>query len=103
MSPDELLALSDERDIWMQRMLDAERVAYREGYRAGQRAGYERGTRQMEAEWPAVVAPLASIARGKPTHAELDVLRYGPGGRERFSDPLPSDRPALRVIRGGAA
>jgi hypothetical protein len=62
----------------------------REMYEAGQRdgycAGYERGARLMEAGWPDVVAPLDGS-----TCAELELLRWGPGGREHFGDPRPGD------------
>jgi hypothetical protein len=80
-------ALSDERDWWLRRLLTAEQAAYRAGYAAEQRAGYERGARQLEAEWPAVIRALAG-----PSLAELELLRWGPGGRERFGDPRPGDR-----------
>jgi hypothetical protein len=63
------------------------REAYQAGLADGYRQGYERGARLLEAEWPAIVAPLAG-----PSLAELDLLRWGPGGRERFADPRPGDR-----------
>jgi hypothetical protein len=63
------------------------REAYAAGLAEGYRTGYERGARLREAEWPAVVAPLAG-----PTRSELEGLRWGPGGREHFGDPRPGDR-----------
>jgi hypothetical protein len=63
------------------------REAYAAGLAEGYRAGYERGARLVEAEWPAVMAPLSG-----PSLAELERLRWGPGGRKRFGDPRPGDR-----------
>ena len=63
------------------------REAYQAGLAEGWRQGYERGARLVEAEWPAVVAPLSG-----PSLAELERLRWGPGGRKRFGDPRLSDR-----------
>jgi hypothetical protein len=87
MTRDELIELSDERDRWQARLLDAERAAYMLGAADGYRQGYERGARLLEAAWPAVVAPLAG-----PSLAELELLRWGPGGREHFGDPRTADR-----------
>lgn len=63
------------------------REAYEAGLADGYRRGYELGARLREAEWPAVIAPLSA-----PSLAELDQLRWGPGGREHFGDPRPGDR-----------
>ena len=63
------------------------REAYEAGLAEGWRRGYERGARLVEAEWPAVVAPLSG-----PSLAELERVRWGSGGRERFGDPRLSDR-----------
>ena len=69
-----------------------------EAYQSGWRDGYEHGARQLEAEWPAIVAP---VLRNRPDHAELERRRWGPGGREHFGDPRrPGDYPGRR---GGAA
>jgi hypothetical protein len=63
------------------------REAYEAGRAEGWRLGVEHGARVLQAEWPAVVAPLS-----RPSLAELDRLRWGPGGREHFADRRPSDR-----------
>lgn len=63
------------------------REAYQAGQAEGWRLGYERGARLLEAEWPAVVAPLAG-----PSLAELERSRWGPGGRLRFGERRPGDR-----------
>ncbi|HWG01095.1 MAG TPA: hypothetical protein VG164_04510 [Trebonia sp.] len=93
-----LLELSDERDQWMKRLLDAERAAYGRGLAEGYKMGYEFGARIREGEWPAVIRPLQA-----PTINELEAKRWGPGGREHFADPRSADRPQLRLIRGGGA
>lgn len=83
-----LLAISDERDAWLRRLLDAERAAYEAGYADGYRDGYEHGARVLEADWPTVIRPLE-----RPTLTELELLRWGPGGREHAGDPRPCDFP----------
>jgi hypothetical protein len=92
--PAAILELSDERDIWAQRVLDAERAGYARGYADGDRDGYERGARLLETGWRSI-APVP----GEPTHAELEIRRWGPGGRKRFGDPRPGDfRPGHDVL-----
>lgn len=93
-----LTELSDERARWLDRLLDAEREAYGRGLAEGYKIGYEFGARLREGEWPEVVKPLEA-----PTIAELEQLRYGPGGRDHAGDPRPGDRVGLRVIQGGGA
>jgi hypothetical protein len=82
----ELLELSGERDAWQARLGDEYRLGWKLGYEAGRREGYEAGARQLEAEWPAIVRPLAG-----PSLQELELRRWGPGGRARFGDPRPGD------------
>ena len=86
MSSADLLELSDERDRWLQRLLYAERAAYELGLAEGYRAGFERGARVAETDFPSAIKPLDG-----PTLAELELLRWGPGGREHFADPRPGD------------
>jgi len=81
-----VFCVSDERDQWQKRIFDAAREGYLAGYQDGDRVGYERGTRQMEATWAPIVRPLMG-----PLLAELELRRWGPGGRERFGDPRPGD------------
>lgn len=81
---DELLELSDERDQHQRRLLDAERRAYLDGYRNG----HQDAARGLDAEWSAM--PLQRVAIG-PTLAELELERWGPGGREHAADPRPGD------------
>jgi hypothetical protein len=84
--------LSDLLDWWLRRLLDAERAAYIAGYAAGHHDGYERGTRQMQAEWPAIVRPLS-----RPSRAEIEAVRWELRGerrtRETFGQPHPNDYP----------
>jgi hypothetical protein len=74
-----------EAEIALRRQLCRE--AYERGRADGWRLGYERGARLLEAEWPAVVAPL-----WEPSLAELERRRWGPAGRERFGERRPGDR-----------
>jgi hypothetical protein len=84
-----LLELSDEREQWMRR-LDSE---YRLGYAIGHAAGVDEGRRLEAAErdraWIRIARP---IARGGVTQTELELRRWGPGGRARFGEPRPGDR-----------
>lgn len=81
----ELLERSDERDQHERRLLDAERRAYLDGYRDG----HQDAARELDAEWSATPPWRIPVS---PAFAELERRRWGPGGRERFSDPRPSDR-----------
>lgn len=60
--------------------------AYLDGCRHGWKLGLEHGARIRQADWPAFVAALP-----RPDLAELELLRWGPGGRERFADRRPGD------------
>jgi flagellar biosynthesis/type III secretory pathway protein FliH len=77
-SPAEWLSLSAERDRYEARILAAERAAYDRGYEAGRKAGYEQAARDLERDWQAM-ARVAS--RNRPSFAELEIRRWGPGGR----------------------
>jgi hypothetical protein len=102
-----LAALIDPAaEVAYRRQLGAE--AWRDGWRRGYRHGYERGTRLLEAGWPAVVAP---VLWNRPDHADLVVRRWHvccrpcrlrghqPGcaqcedrDRDTFGGPHPGDR-----------
>lgn len=85
MTPAEQLALSDERDLWHRYAMDLARWMYEIGYSEG-RADE---ARKADQAWAAAPVPRF---RNEPTLAELELLRWGPGGRERFGDPRPGDR-----------
>ena len=87
----QVLALSDERDQW-ERRIDR---AWRDGYDAGRRSrqdDYARGVAD---------GAYARKRAGQDTveQARLELLRWGPGGREHFGDSRPGDYPG----RSGAA
>ena len=69
----ELLALSDERDRWLRRVLDA----WRQGYQAALN--------------DAVVESLLRIYPAPGHVSEIEKRRYPPDGREHFADPRPGD------------
>jgi hypothetical protein len=81
-----LLALSDERDTWLRRVY----ASWKDGYRAGYEAGDAAGTRRTQREWHVTNAGLPRSILG-PTWAELELRRWGPGGRAHFGDPRPGD------------
>lgn len=67
-----------------------------EAYERGHRAGYERGARHL-------VDTAPHYEPNAPTLAELEMLRWGPGGREHFADPRPGDRTGDEVRADAAA
>lgn len=66
----QVVALSDERDQWTQRLLDAEQAAYLRGYEDGRADQAARSDRV----WAAMPELRVCVV---PSHAELDALRYG--------------------------
>jgi hypothetical protein len=91
---EEILAVSEERDQHECRLQQAERTAYQRGYADGDRDGYERGARLLN-DNPVRVDPLS------PSLADLELQRWGPGGRSSFGDPRSTDR--IRPQREGVA
>jgi hypothetical protein len=66
----EVLALSDERDRRLRRVLAAERAGFDRGYAAGRKAGYEQCDADREAGWQTIARPLADPdARRRETAA----------------------------------
>ena len=84
MRREELIALSDERDLWLRRLLDAERAAYE----LGRADGYQLG---LEVAFGIRKADALALDANAPTLAELEAARWGTGGREHFGDPRPGD------------
>ena len=83
-----LLALSDERDTWLRRVL----AAWRDGYAAAtaDRADdYSRGYANGVLARKHAQHDLAEAAR-------VYAARWGSGGRGHFADPRPGDYPARR-------
>jgi len=69
---------------------------FAQGYGCGFAQGYEEGLQEARTELARSWREMArKIARWEP-YAELEVLRYGPGGREHFGDPRPGDFPGRR-------
>ena len=95
-----LLELSDERDLWLRRLLAAGRAAYQRGHLDGYAGGYAAGRTDADDEWMDVLEPARAASRlaaRMPTHAELERRRWGPGGREHFGDPRPGDFPGRKA------
>jgi hypothetical protein len=82
----ELIALSDERDLWLRWLLNAQRQAYEAGRADGFAEGWREAEWDMALSWHAAAAPVARSG-------ELQRRRWGPGGREHFADPRPGDYP----------
>jgi hypothetical protein len=82
----DILTLSDERDLWLRRLLNSERAAYVAGYADG------RADERVEADRAWAAQPLQRVS-DRAELAELEQLRWGPGGREHFGAPRPGDYP----------
>ena len=89
-----VLALSDERDTWIKRILAAERAEYARGKRDGVALGELLALEDRAERWRAMACP---VSRGGATWAEVEerrwVVRGERGTRETFADPHPSDYP----------
>lgn len=64
------------------------RIARQAAAEAAYRRGREDEGAEMAAAWHAVADPAAA---GGPSFAELELRRWGPGGRAHFGDPRPGD------------
>jgi hypothetical protein len=62
----------------------------------GEARGFERCAADYERAWYAAVHP---IARGGPAYEDLELLRWGPAGRDHFGEPRPGDFPGTGVTR----
>jgi hypothetical protein len=94
MIPAGLLALSDERDLWLRRLRDAGKAAFWRGVEHGWKQGYEQACADQQAAYHAMAW---RVARGDPrSYAELERERWIVHGeqrtRETFGQPHPADR-----------
>ena len=71
-------------EYWRSLFADAHRADLEDAYRQGR----EDMGREYEQDWAMIARP---IARGGPAFAELELRRWGPGGRARFGDPREGD------------
>lgn len=92
-----MLDVMTERDTARAGLRDAECRAYASGVAEGQRSGYGQGWAACEAHyaarWRNTYRPPAD-----KTWAELEVRRWGPGGRAAFGQPRPGDFPGGRPV-----
>lgn len=70
---EQLLALSDERDLWLRRLHTAEREALERGRTLGYDEGFAQAAQDMERRWREIARP---VARGAPTHGEVEAARW---------------------------
>ena len=82
-----LAALSDERTLWLHRLLDAEVAAERRGYERGIGDGYA----QCAAEVKAAEHAIATGIRRACGPDDRWQLRGEPRTRETFAEPHPDD------------
>jgi hypothetical protein len=86
-----------ESHAWCRAEVERARVS-------GDASGYRRGRsdegRERDRAWNEAARPLASPG---PSFAELEVLRWGPRGREHFADPRPGDFPGTDTAESAVA
>lgn len=104
MTADELLELSDERDRQERRLLNAERAAWLEGAAEGWKAALDYVQRFRQDDFaPIARLMLAMCGNDCPPLADLEVKRWGPGGRDHFADPREGDGRGAQVRRDAYA
>ena len=60
--------------------------------------GYAAAEADMAARWDRIARSTAP----RPSHAELEERRWGPGGRAHFGDPQPGDFPGRLALEAQA-
>ena len=60
--------------------------------------GYAAAEADMAARWDRIARTTAP----RPSHAELEEKRWGPGGRAHFADPRPGDYPGRLALEAQA-
>jgi hypothetical protein len=88
------LRLSDERDLWLRRVLDA----WREGYAVGRRSmddavttAYIDGLLRRKGIEHEHIRALTGGTDRVDLWQDQQKRTWGPGGREHFADPKPGD------------
>ena len=66
------------------------------------RESFDAGYRQAEADMAARWDMIARAAVHGPSQADLELKRWGPGGREHFADPRPGDYPGRLALEAQA-
>jgi hypothetical protein len=61
-------------------------------------AGYAAAEADMAARWDRIARTTAP----RPSHADLEEKRWGPGGRAHFADPRPGDFPGRLALEAQA-
>jgi hypothetical protein len=85
----EFLGFTQAREEWWERVAESE-------WRAGYLFGVEVGRAQIldeEAAYRRATAALTRNASAGRPFSDLELLRWGPRGREHFADPRPGDYP----------
>ena len=60
--------------------------------------GYAAAEAEMAARWDRIARTTAP----RPSHAELEEKRWGPGGRSRFAEARPGDYPGRLALEAQA-
>jgi hypothetical protein len=88
----ELVTLSDERDVWLRRVIDADASGYARGLAEGVALGRAIEAAESAAAWQRIARP---IARSSGSHADLERRRWRLRGEDRtratFGKPHPDD------------
>lgn len=67
----------------------------RGAYQRGYEAAWEAGRRALLEEQARSERYLIDGVLASPDHADLETLRYGPGGRAHYGDRRPGDSPGV--------
>src|ERR1017187_7278465 len=72
--------------------LARERGAYLRGHADGIVIGRQAEAAERDAAWNRIARDAVRLCLS-PGHSELEIRRWGPGGRARFGEPRPGDFP----------
>jgi hypothetical protein len=70
------------------------RMAYKLGFEAGREVGRIQLDRELTEQDRRRMEYMHDLSNS-PDYAELEMRRWGPGGREHFGDPRPGDFPGM--------
>lgn len=97
MTPDDAIKLAEQIETETRYRQQLGREMYEAGLADGYRAGFEAAYGERDAEHARWYREHGRHLAERPTHAELEERRWGPGGREHYGDPRPGDYPGRRA------
>lgn len=97
MTPADAIKLAEQIEAETNYRNQLGREMYQLGLDDGYRQGYAVARGELEAEHTAWWQAHGRHIADRPSHAELEERRWGPGGREHYADPRPGDYPGRRA------